>query len=234
MKFRPGYPVGLFDFLADLCDEKKHVWDVGCGSGQASVELAKQFDQVLATDASENQISHAIPTENISYKVAIAEHCPVQIPSFDLICVAQAFHWFDFEKFISEVKKVAKPNAVFAIWTYGLQQVDADIDAILMDFYKNIVGPYWPAERKWVEECYKTINIPFEELDARKFEISDSYDLKRLTDYLTTWSAVKNYKLANNDDPMLQILPNLEKTWGDVDSIKTVKWHLHLRVFKIH
>jgi len=233
MKHRPGYPAGLFDFLAGMCAEKKYVWDVGCGNGQASVELTKHFDSVLATDASENQISHAMAADNVNYHVALAEHCPVKISSFDLICVAQAFHWFDFERFIVEVRRVAKPDAIFAIWTYGLQMLNQEIDAILADFYSNIVGPFWPIERKWVEECYATIDIPFKEMNTPKFEISDAYDMTKLTDYLGTWSAVKNYKSANNEDPVLQILPQLEAVWGDADSIKTVKWDLYLRVFKI-
>ena len=103
-KVRPYYPQELYRFLATLCEEKKSAWDVACGSGQAAVDLAKYFDEVQATDISEEQIAHAIENPKISYSVQAAEKTNFEDNYFDIACVAQALHWFDYDLFWDEVK----------------------------------------------------------------------------------------------------------------------------------
>ena len=57
---RPKYPDALFTHLKRICPEHELVWDVACGSGQASVALAEHFNHIYATDISENQILYAM------------------------------------------------------------------------------------------------------------------------------------------------------------------------------
>ena len=62
---RPTYPVALVDFLADVAPRRELAWDSGCGSGQLSVLLAGCFEQVIATDASAEQIGRASCRERV-------------------------------------------------------------------------------------------------------------------------------------------------------------------------
>ena len=98
-KFRPTYPKEVFDFLYELIEEKTNAWDVATGNGQVAVELAEQFKQVLATDLSAQQLAEAPKIDNITYRVQTAEAPFENVTRFDLITVAQAMHWFDFEAF---------------------------------------------------------------------------------------------------------------------------------------
>ena len=41
--FRPGYPAALFEWLASVSPARERAVDLGCGSGQASVGLARHF-----------------------------------------------------------------------------------------------------------------------------------------------------------------------------------------------
>ena len=61
IRHRPQYPEDLFAHLASVVPGRQRAWDVGTGGGQAAARLAKYFDEVIATDASEQQISHAEP-----------------------------------------------------------------------------------------------------------------------------------------------------------------------------
>ena len=81
--------------------------------------------------------------------------------SFDLITVAQALHWFNFEKFFQEAKRVAKNNALLAVWSYDLCKIESEIDEAVFHYYSEILKNYWPPERKWVDEKYQTIPFPF-------------------------------------------------------------------------
>ena len=69
--FRPHYPAALFDYLATLVPGNSHVWDCAAGNGQATVDLARRFDHVIATDASHEQIASAVPHPKIEYRVAL-------------------------------------------------------------------------------------------------------------------------------------------------------------------
>lgn len=109
-RFRPGYPAALFDWLAARTPGHDFAWDCGCGNGQASVPLAERYRRVAATDASARQIELAPPQPRIEYRVAPAEASGLPDHSADLVTVAQALHWFDFDRFYTEVERVLKPG----------------------------------------------------------------------------------------------------------------------------
>jgi len=48
---------------------------------------------------------------------------------------------------------------VLAVWAYGLARIAPAIDAVIDDFYRVRVGPYWPPERSWIDGGYR--NLPF-------------------------------------------------------------------------
>ena len=126
-QFRPGYPDELFDYLASLCTERKLAWDCATGNGQTAISLTKYFDRVIATDSSESQLSHAKQHPKINYRPALAENCGLANSSTNLITVSSAVHWFDFDKFYAEVKRVGKPKSIIAVWCYGLLNDEEDI-----------------------------------------------------------------------------------------------------------
>src|SRR5437016_1337123 len=101
--FRPTYPKELYDFIYSHVSNFENAWDVGTGNGQVARELSKQFDCVSATDISATQLENAFKAKNIFYEIA-GEQTSFSSNSFDLICVAQAIHWFSREKFYREVK----------------------------------------------------------------------------------------------------------------------------------
>jgi SAM-dependent methyltransferase len=100
--FRPRYPDALFDFLARVAPARDAAWDVGTGTGQAAVGLARHFAHVVASDASRTQIEHATPNARVSYRVAPAEASGLDSASVDLVTVAQALHWFDRSRFMRD------------------------------------------------------------------------------------------------------------------------------------
>ena len=106
-QFRPQYPDVLYEYLASLAAERLLVWDCGTGNGQAAVSLAKYFSRVYATDASAEQITHAKLHEKVEYHIENAEHVRLDSGIVDLVTVAQAVHWFDFDKFYTEQRSSA-------------------------------------------------------------------------------------------------------------------------------
>lgn len=231
-KFRPTYPPEMIEYIVSFVENRGTSLDVATGNGQVAKALSEYFKEVYATDISEKQLEHAEQADNIIYKKAKAEETDFEEHQFDLIVVAQAIHWFDFEAFYREVYRTLKPDGVFAIIGYGLFRTNEHSHTILSRFYHDIVGPYWDPERRYLDENYETIPFPFEEIEVEKFEARFTWSIEQLTGYLETWSATQHYKKKNNgQDPVDLILEELEESWERGD--KQVVFPLLLRIGKI-
>ena len=229
--FRPRYPAALFEYLAALVPQGAVVWDCACGNGQATLDLATHFDKVIATDASREQIASAMAHPKVDYRVAPAEHSGLPDNSIALVTVAQALHWFDFDRFYAEVKRVLPPNGVIAVWAYGINTAEGDdVNQLVQEFYAETVGPYWPPERKLVEAGYRTIPFPFVELTPPGFRMEARWTLNQLLGYFSTWSATNRYRKATGHNPLEPLAVELKRVWGDADALRKIGWPLSLRV----
>jgi SAM-dependent methyltransferase len=234
--YRPDYPAALFAWLAGqrprsgTSTERDTVWDCATGSGQAALGLAAHFRQVVATDASAEQIRHAALHPGIDYRVAPAESSGLDDRSVDLVTVAQAAHWFDLPRFYAEVTRVLKPGGVIALWGYGRMVLPGEMDALFQRFYAETVGPYWPPERALIDDAYRRLDFPFSEIRAPAFHIEVEWTLPRLMAYLSTWSAVKRYQAECGCDPLPELMAELQPGWGDPDAALRLQWPLFLRV----
>jgi SAM-dependent methyltransferase len=229
--FRPIYPVDLFGFIYSHTKSYEVVWDCATGNGQAANDLALRFKKVFATDLSEKQIQNAKPKINIEYSICKAEHTPFADNSFDLITVAQAIHWLNFDLFYKEVRRVAKPNSLLAVWGYSLLSINPVIDPLINQFYVNVIGSYWDKERKFIDEKYQTIPFPFEEIKSPEFEMSFEWTLAELTGYINTWSAVQKFIQLNESNPVDELIHSIQPHWGS--ERKLVRFPLFLRLGKI-
>jgi hypothetical protein len=99
-QFRPEYPPELYEYLSSICNDHKLAWDCATGNGQAARGISSYFKEILATDASAQQISNAKGPGNVIFKVADASASELLDRSVDIILVAHALHWFDLDNFI--------------------------------------------------------------------------------------------------------------------------------------
>lgn len=228
--YRPVYPSALFDWLARNSPSAHRCWDCATGTGQAAQDLARHFSHVIATDASAEQISSAVGAGRIDYRVAHAEKSGIDERSVDLITVAQALHWFDIPAFFKEADRVLKPQGLLAIISYNLLTVDAEINAVILQLYHDILGDYWPPERRLIEESYANIKLPYTELDAPVFHMQANWNLAQLMGYLNTWSAVKHYTQVTGESSLKLVEGELRSAWGDPLSVMHIQWPLNIRV----
>jgi ubiquinone/menaquinone biosynthesis C-methylase UbiE len=223
---RPSYPAALFDWLASRCARHELAWDCGAGSGQASLALAAHFARVFATDASAAQIARATPHPRVDYRVAPAECSGLDPHCADLVTVAQALHWFDADRFWPEVRRVARTGALCAAWTYGPLRVDGEEAAAHVQRRRAFIAPWWPDERRHVENGYRELPFPFERLDAPAFAIEARWSVERLLGYLRSWSSVVRFRQARGEDPVQQLEAALRAAWGASDRGRMIRWPL--------
>jgi SAM-dependent methyltransferase len=229
---RPSYPEKLFAFLSSQAPGRRLCWDCATGNGQAAVALAEWFDQVIATDASQQQLERSIPHPSVAYRRATAESSTLPSASVDLVTVAAAVHWFDLDAFYAEVRRVARAEAVVACWSYGPNpSINAPVDAIVRQLAEEILGAYWPPELAQNRARYARLPFPFAEIDAPRFEARVLWGLDAFAGHLRSWSAVGPYSRATGDDPVQRVWPALEQAWGP--ETRQVSWDLHLRVGRV-
>lgn len=232
---RPGYPGALYQWLAEIAPGRDRGWDCACGNGQAASDLAGYFSQVVATDLSAAQLREAKPHARIEYRVALAESSGLPSGSVDLVAVAQALHWFEYDRFYYEVRRVLRPRGLLAVWCYGNGRIDVEQgDAVFQDFYHNVVGPYWQPELKLVEDGYRTLAFPRPELSVPTFLMELEWSLEELLGYVRSWSATALYIQSRSSDPVPDLQRRLLPSWGEPRSRKRIRWPLSVRAAVIH
>jgi len=228
-RYRPTYPDALFEYVLSLCTRKEHAWDCGTGNGQVAQVLAAYFNGVQATDISRGQLNAAPQHVAITYSVQPAEETNFPDAHFDLITVAQAVHWFDFDRFYAEVNRTLRSDGVLVILGYGLPSITLQVDAVIANFYHHVIGPYWDPERHYIDEHYRTIPFPFKEIETPQFAQELEWELEQLLGYLRTWSVVKHYIQKHGVDPVSDLASELHEAWGNAQR-QTVVFPLLLRI----
>lgn len=231
-RYRPGYPAELFEFLGRAAPSRELALDVATGNGQAVEGLAGQFDFVLASDVSANQLKEAEAHDRVAYVRHGAERIAVRSACADLLAVAQSAHWFDFTPFYAEVRRVLKPRGIVALWTYSLFRVDAAVDAIVDDFYTARVGAYWPPERAHVDAHYASLPFPLAELEAPPFRLHVDWPREALLSYVGTWSAVARCRAATGVDPVPELARSLAASWPAGEA-RAIRFPIHLRIGRV-
>lgn len=231
-KYRPTYPPQLFKYLYECCNDHSQAWDCGTGNGQAAISLTEYFDNVLATDASEEQIKQATPHPKISYRVGPSENVSLADKSTDLVTVAAAVHWFNFDKFYTEVKRVLKPDGIIAVWGYHLITITPEIDKLLIKYYKEILKDHWPERFHYVDTSYADLPFPFEEIKPPKFEMITKWNLDQVAGFLSSWSGTKIYQQKVGRHPLKEIWDELHIAWGDEKLNRPTHWPLYMRIGK--
>ncbi|WP_406483885.1 class I SAM-dependent methyltransferase [Streptomyces microflavus] len=118
---RPGYPPGLYDDLAELAGAGpgSRVLEVGCGTGQATVELAARGCRITAVEAGPRMA--AIARRNLAggaeaeVVTARFESWPLPPEPYDAVFSATAFHWIDPAVRMTRAADALRPGGALAV-----------------------------------------------------------------------------------------------------------------------
>lgn len=222
---RPEYPAALFEWIAAAASSREQAWEAGCGSGQASRDLARHFDAVFATDPSAAQIAQAVAPANVTFAVEPGERCSLPDASVDAVCVAQALHWFDRDAFFAECQRVLKPGGLLVAWGYQDIVVPDALAGVNAAFQDEILA-YWPPERALIDSAYAGFEWPFAPVPAPALELQADWPLARMLGYFASYSATKRYREARGADPVAAYADAFAAAWGDADATQRLRWPL--------
>lgn len=231
-RYRPDYPEALYDFIFSHLNNDRAAWDSCTGTGQVAKVLAGRFDKVYANDISRQQLGRAPERDNVRYFQVSSEETGFPPSLFDLITVAQAIHWLDFEKFYEEVRRTAAPGGLLAVIGYGMVRVEGDIDILIDEFYEYTFSEYFTENRKYLDRHYETIPFPFEEIQAPEFEKRAEWNIGDLEGYMNSWSTVQKFKDEQGFNPADGVIEKVEGHW-EGDEKKQVSFPVFLRLGRI-
>jgi ubiquinone/menaquinone biosynthesis C-methylase UbiE len=224
---RPQYPLALFEWIAQAAPNTQCAWDVGCGSGQATLGLARHFERVYATDASKEQLRYAPAHPRVEYRCERAEASTLPSESQSAVVIAQAYHWLDLPAFWREVYRVTRPGALVVAVGYDLLRCTEEVQPLLISFYQRL-APYWPPERRYVEERYQSLPFLAEEIPAPTLLMRHEWKQDQLLAYLRSWSAVQRFIREHHYDPTHELGEALLQRGGGPNTY-VVEWELFLR-----
>lgn len=120
---RPRYPGRLFTDLAATAGltAGSHVLEIGCGTGQATVSLAKRGYDIVAVELSGALAALAArnvaPFPRVHIVTANFEEWQFPFASFDLVASFTAWHWIDPEVRMTKAADALRSDGTLAVVT---------------------------------------------------------------------------------------------------------------------
>ena len=216
IKYRRGYPNTVYETIREHVPTREiDAIDVGCGTGIVAYELATFCRNVTGTDKEEEMIVEAKlhAPSNCHFLVSPAETLPFPNASFDLITVAQAFHWFDHKKTLAEFHRVIRPDSLIVIF----RKRSIDGVRILSDFVWPVLGKY--VDRSKLQKTQDDFSIlrtaGFASCDAIEIPYEEFYTPDEYLGFLRSHSVYnlvpENKREAYLDDMRKEMANHLEE-----------------------
>jgi SAM-dependent methyltransferase len=171
---RPGYPEALFDDLVTLSalPPDGRLLEIGCGTGQATLPLARRGYRMLCIELGANLA--ALARRNlavyplVSIQTEAFEAWQLEEKAFDLALSATAFHWIDPAISYQKTAQALKPSGAIALFWHLHVQSEAS-----QGFFEEVEQIY----RQQVpeqEEKYGTLRWPHEIKEPVKAEMEQT------------------------------------------------------------
>ena len=201
-RVRPTYPDEVFDDLADLAalSPGARVLEIGCGTGQATISLAKRGLHVVAVELGERLAElarrrlAAFPTAEV-VRATFEDWEPAEAADFDAVVSFTAFHWIDPDVRYAKAARLLKPGGALAVFeTQDTLTDDGDPFFVAVQEDYSAVEPGWdavPAPPEEVvdrEKSYLDASEHFGPVEARRYIWSVAYTARDFVAFLGTTS----------------------------------------------
>jgi len=237
---RPRYPQKFIDELVRQTPNHNNYIDIASGTGLLFYELAPKFNgKLIVQDRSKKQLDVArekltktqLNPSNVDFvesdALDIHNHLP-EGTKFDLITIAQAFHWFDYDKFCQYVvNHLLADNGTFAICGYFCDGIDyntpndpefAKLGQRHYDKFYSTILPYYDCDRTSLDQGHQNFDFTkhFEKTEFIREMTRVELPIDSLIGYKRSSSAynIMKSKFGNDpsfEDPLELLQKNVEK-----------------------
>ena len=130
IKYRPGYPGEIVEFLSKTCGltSASIVADIGSGTGKLTEVFLAHQNHVVGVEPNQAMRAAAESAfgecENFVSVDGTAESTGLAAHSVDFVTAGQAFHWFNHREFRSECERILKPGG-WAVLVWNERSIDS-------------------------------------------------------------------------------------------------------------
>jgi ubiquinone/menaquinone biosynthesis C-methylase UbiE len=204
---RPSYPQAALDLL-DIGPGRR-VLDLGAGTGKLTRLVAATGAEITAVeplDAMRAKLEQAVPSAMVH--AGTAEQIPLPDASFDLVTVAQAFHWFEPDRALPEIARVLVDRGGLAV-LWNAWDPDDPIGAQVL----RVLAPYDPPDlRKRHESALAVLSRSelFRGATQRTLHYTEAFDADRLAGRVASVSFIASASEAERasvDASIRQLAP---------------------------
>lgn len=208
-KYRPTYPIEIIDNVIEKChfnDKNLLIADIGAGTGIFTQTLLSNSRKIFAVEPNKDMRNVLIKkfkdNDSVEIIAGSAENTNIESNKLDLVTVAQAFHWFDIEKFRNECKRILKPQGkIFIVWNKinmenQIVRQMKDIDYKYSNQYQEVNTILQK------EELDNKIKQFFQHKEYQKIVLDNDIEYDEET--FIGYNLSKSYSLRNTDDKYLE------------------------------
>jgi ubiquinone/menaquinone biosynthesis C-methylase UbiE len=194
---RPSYAEASVDWAIDRLgiEAAGSVLDLAAGTGLLTRALVARGLDVVAVEPDEGMrevLSGVVPA--VKALAGRAEKIPLPDDAVAAVFVGQAFHWFEPEAALAEMRRVVRPGGGFALFWNQFNQDDPVLGAV-----DELLRTRDPARRSNWRERYDPIH--FGPLEERAF-----YEERQMNvDELAAWVASTSRVIAAGDTEKAEI-----------------------------
>lgn len=183
---RNDVPHQLFEslLLRNISFDGKRIADIGCGTGALTRKIKIRKGNVVGVDPSPELLEQArllsvkeyLPIE---YQFGNAENTGLESNSYNIVTVLRAWHWFNREDAIKEVKRILKSKGTLLVMDSGFAGESNLVVRTLSVLKKYIQGAIKPAGSK-AHSKQRINGFPvewFEEWRQYDLDVRDFYKL---------------------------------------------------------
>lgn len=201
-KFRPGYPMVVFDAIdARIPAGARRALEIGCGTGQATQGLLDRDWHVLAIEPGENFVRVArekFSSRPFEVQHASFEDAAIALRTFDLVFSATSFHWIDPEVRWFKSASALREHGHLALVTHvtlagatfnEFYEVARDVCARYLEVDNTSTSPTYEDLRDRASEAEDDIGALWEVVEPRGSDVAAGELFKAPTVTWYPWRA---------------------------------------------
>ena len=232
VKYRPGYPPGIVDFLQEKykLDIGRVIADVGAGTGISTELFLKAGYSVIAIEPNEEMREKAVELlgmyKGLKVMGGAAEQTGLENESVNAIVCGQAFHWFDMVKTKVEFKRILKQEGIVVlIWNERktVSAFEKDYDELIVKHAKD----YVKVDHRNISMEHITAFYSPQECELKVFENSQTFNYDGLEGRLLSSS----YMPQRDEDGYTAMAEDLKMLFDKYEVDGTVTIYYDTKVY---
>jgi SAM-dependent methyltransferase len=192
---RPRWPEVVVEVATAGLARDDRVVDLGAGTGQLTQALVRRFIQVTAIEplADLRQLLHA-ELPDVDLREGVAESLPLDDGSAEAIFVAEAFHWFDWQRALAEASRVlTEGGRLVLLWDVPVGPWEPDIGDGVRDVVRAAIRSGGePGESRYLRGEWRRAfeRSAFEPLEEQQIEYVFESSQDGLIAYMLSTSSI--------------------------------------------